>query len=209
MTEHRPSIELKIRDMDPELIVQLAQRFGAYRGVSVGVGDLTSMDVGAIVSPTGGLGEHGLGRSILQKFGLRFAGRLKAVLDVRCGPDGYLPIGQAVAISTRFRPISHVIVAPSRAGRAFQQTYSSERRSLGREAAKAAGFGLDERQYEREVPARPVYAATRAALRCALEIDPPVRWLGMPFMGRRSDHRHDIEEMRAAVEEVLNPDRLE
>lgn len=163
----RPSLVL--RDYSADVVMGWTQRFGPYRRVSFGSGDLMRAEPDAVVTTINTHGElqGGAGGACRRVLGRTFERRIRMRVEERF--SGRIPIGQAMHLATSHRRLRHLIVV-------VVSEPSGVQEGFGFVQGHSARGG---RVTDPEV----IYRATRHALERALEVDPPIRRLGMVGMG--------------------------
>src|SRR5690349_1175201 len=106
-------MHLHFVDINRRVVEALRESFGAYSEVSVEHGDLLAVAHYAIVSPANshGIMDGGIDRDYSQFFTPKLVTAVREAVLAR--PEGYLPVGAAIRISTGNNRIPHLIVAPT------------------------------------------------------------------------------------------------
>jgi O-acetyl-ADP-ribose deacetylase (regulator of RNase III) len=172
------SLFVALWDIKPEVVLAWMQVFAQYRGVSFGCDNILRARVDAVVSPANSFGYMDGGIDLAYRNFFGLGIQRRVHQVIAERFKGELPVGHAIAVPTGHKTITRLIVAP---------TMTTPRRIRGTQN---------------------VYLATRAALTCALQAQPPIARLGMPGMGTGvggMDPSESAEQMCRAFVEVIKP----
>jgi O-acetyl-ADP-ribose deacetylase (regulator of RNase III) len=170
-------MKLALWDTDPAVVQAWSKHFAKLPQVSFGCGDLLEAEVDAVVSPANSAGfmDSGIDRHYRDFFGAKLEYRVRELIALR--PDGELPVGQAMVVSTGHPRITRLVVAPTM-----------------RLPMRVAGTNH-------------AYLATWAALKRASEVrDPPIACLGLPGMATgvgEMDPDEAAEQMLQAYQQIV------
>jgi O-acetyl-ADP-ribose deacetylase (regulator of RNase III) len=140
-------------DINPEVVFAWTQVFSGCEDIRIGSGNILKANVDSIVSPTNSFGYMDGGIDLAYRNFFGVSIQSKVRAVIQNQYKGEIPVGSAFAVSTGHPKITRLIVAP---------TMRTPRPIHGTEN---------------------VYLATRAALLCALDQDPPMHVLGFPGVG--------------------------
>jgi O-acetyl-ADP-ribose deacetylase (regulator of RNase III) len=106
-------MQLYLVDQSPEVVEALRAAFSAHPDVIVQQGDVLDLGEDAIVSPANSLGlmDGGLDDDYLRFFGIGLQSQIQKLIAQL--PEGSLPVGSAMIVSTGHHRISRLIVAPT------------------------------------------------------------------------------------------------
>ena len=106
-------MKLHLVDTDSVLVEAWREAFAPFPGATVQQGDLLAVAFNAIVSPANGYGfmDGGIDAAYVEFFGKRIETKIRDTIGQR--PEGYLPVGASLAVSTGHPRIPHLIVAPT------------------------------------------------------------------------------------------------
>jgi O-acetyl-ADP-ribose deacetylase (regulator of RNase III) len=107
------SLYLVLRDTNPEMVMAWLEYFADEGPWTIGAGDILRAGGEAIVSPANSYGYMDGGIDLVYRnfFGLGLQNRLQALLQEKYG--GFLPVGEAVVISTQHERIPYLVAAPT------------------------------------------------------------------------------------------------
>jgi O-acetyl-ADP-ribose deacetylase (regulator of RNase III) len=198
-------MRLVLRDLDSDVVLALSEAFGPVAGTNVGVGNLLTAGVDAVVVPIQGVDllDGGFARDCRAAFGTRAWAHLRVVTDNKYG--GTIPVGGAVMVSTGRAGCRWMIAAPARhhaqwVGRARvhkddhgrvinpgfrQDLFPAVKARLSSMSALRGGVGLEQAAgtpAAARQPAEGAYMALHAALRLAQD-QADIQDLGVPGLG--------------------------
>lgn len=106
-------MQLCLVDQSPEVVEALRAAFATYPEVTIRQGDLLALAEDTIASPANSLGlmDGGLDADYLRFFGVDLQSRVQELIAQL--PEGSLPVGSALIVSTGHGRISRLIVAPT------------------------------------------------------------------------------------------------
>jgi O-acetyl-ADP-ribose deacetylase (regulator of RNase III) len=169
---------LVLSDTNPEVVMAFMQAFGAYEGVTFGSGNILQARIDSIVSPANSFGFMDGGIDLAYRNFFGLGIQRVVQSVIQDRYGGELPVGSAFLAPTNHQRITHMIVAP---------TMKTPRNIVGTDN---------------------VYQATKAALLCAQEANPPLERLGVPGMGTGVGGMDSFDaagQMLKAFLEVLKP----
>lgn len=106
-------VTLTLVDTEELLIRAWRQEFAAFPEVSIAEGDILGLATNCVVSPANSYGymDGGIDREYVDFFGSKLQMVVQDAIAKR--PEGYLPVGAAIVISTGNPRIPHMICAPT------------------------------------------------------------------------------------------------
>jgi O-acetyl-ADP-ribose deacetylase (regulator of RNase III) len=104
---------LRFIDTDPDVVRELARAFAGVTEVICSPGDILAVARNALVSPANSYGfmDGGIDAHYSQFFGPGLQAAVQEAINRR--PEGYLPVGASLAVSTAHPRIPFLIVAPT------------------------------------------------------------------------------------------------
>jgi O-acetyl-ADP-ribose deacetylase (regulator of RNase III) len=170
---------VELWDVNPAVVLAWKRILRESEDVQIGSGDILRTEVDAVVSPANSFGYMDGGIDLVYRDFFGLFIENRVQQVIREQFDGELPVGSAFAVTTGHSKITRLIVAPTM--------------RIPRVIAETNN----------------VYRATKAALSCALTVDPPISRLGLPGMGTgvgRMDPSVSADQMFRAFLEVMTPD---
>jgi len=169
---------LVLYDHNPDIVFAWTQVLSDYEGVIFGAGDLLRARVDAVVSPANSFGYMDGGIDLAYRNFFGLGIQRRVQAVIGQRFGGEIPVGQAFIVPTDHKKIPRLVVAP---------TMKTPQNIQGTDN---------------------VYRATRAALECSIQAEPPIERLGIPGMGTgigKMDPFESAQQMLRAYVEVLKP----
>jgi O-acetyl-ADP-ribose deacetylase (regulator of RNase III) len=106
-------MKLHFVDINPEVVCALEDAFRNHPEVEILCGDILQHAVHCVVSPANSFGymDGGIDAAYLRFFGSQLQSRVQDAIQRR--PEGLLPVGAALAVTTGHDRIPFMIVAPT------------------------------------------------------------------------------------------------
>jgi O-acetyl-ADP-ribose deacetylase (regulator of RNase III) len=108
-----PKLKLTLVDVNPAVVAALREAFASSPEVSVVLGDLLEVAHGTVVSPANSQGfmDGGIDHAYAAFFGEAFRRSVRDAMLAQ--PEGFLPIGAAMALPTGHPRVRYVVFAPT------------------------------------------------------------------------------------------------